>query len=82
MNPVECIVWNYLSSVCIPSRTYYRELAAYFAPIQGLAWAMAVLIALNVVFTGANTLYTSVQDRIKELATLRALGYGGEVDEQ
>jgi ABC-type lipoprotein release transport system permease subunit len=64
-----------LELTCIPSRAYYGELAAYFAPIQGLAWGMAVLIALTVVFTGANTLNTSVQDRIQELATLRALGY-------
>jgi putative ABC transport system permease protein len=38
---------------------------------------MALMIALTVVFTGANTLNTSVQDRINELATLRALGFPG-----
>jgi len=38
---------------------------------------MAFMIAMTVVFTGANTLNTAVQDRITELATLRALGYSG-----
>lgn len=66
-----------LELVCIPSTVYYSELVAYFEPIRGLAWAMAVMIALTVVFTGANTLNTVVQDRINELATLLALGYSG-----
>lgn len=66
-----------LGLLYIPSKTYYGDLAAYFAPIRGLAWLMALMIAVTVVFTGANTLNTSVQDRINELATLRALGYPG-----
>ena len=66
-----------LELLYLPSRDYYKELAAYFRPIQTLAWLMALMIALTVVFTGANTLNTAVQDRITELATLRALGYSG-----
>ncbi len=64
-----------LELIAIPSQTYYGELASYFGPMRSLAWAMALMIALTVVFTGANTLNTSVQDRINELATLRALGF-------
>ena len=55
----------------------YPELASYFAPIRALAWIMAIMIATTVVLTGANSLNTTVQDRIRELATLRAIGYGG-----
>ena len=66
-----------LELVCIPSVDYYSELAAYFAPIRVLVWAMALMIAVTVVLTGANTLNTAVQDRLSELATLRALGYSG-----
>lgn len=66
-----------LALLCIPTSRYYGELAGYFEPIRALAWTMAALIGLTVVFTGANTLNTTVQERIRELATLRAVGYGG-----
>ncbi len=61
----------------IRTDVYYAELASYFAPIRALAWIMAIMIATTVVLTGANSLNTTVQDRIRELATLRAIGYGG-----
>lgn len=56
---------------------YYRTLTAYFRPIQGLAWALAAMIAAAALFSGANTLNASVTDRARELATLRAMGYSG-----
>jgi putative ABC transport system permease protein len=65
-----------LELVVIPSAVYYRELADYFAPIRRLSWALAALIALAALFGGANTLNAAVQDRVRELATLRAIGYG------
>ncbi len=61
----------------IPAAVYYRELAGYFAPLRSLAWGMTILIALAALVTGANALNTTVQDRLGELATLRALGYPG-----
>ena len=66
-----------LELTTIPSKQYYDELAAYFKPILTLAWVMAILIALAVLATGANTLSTAVEDRQRELATLRAMGYTG-----
>ncbi len=66
-----------LELVVIPTATYYRELAEYFAPIRALAWAMAALIVAGALFGGANTLNAAVQDRLRELAALRAFGYGG-----
>ncbi|MCK6447930.1 MAG: ABC transporter permease [Planctomycetes bacterium] len=65
-----------LELVVIPTAVYYKELADYFAPIQSLSWALAGLIALAALFGGANTLNAAVQDRVRELATLRAVGYG------
>ena len=56
---------------------YYNALTAYFRPIQGLAWALAAMIAAAALFSGANTLNASVTDRARELATLRTLGYSG-----
>lgn len=66
-----------LELVVIPTATYYRELSDYFAPIRALAWAMAALIVAGALFGGANTLNAAVQDRLRELAALRAVGYGG-----
>ncbi|MEQ8765957.1 MAG: ABC transporter permease [Planctomycetota bacterium] len=66
-----------LELTSIPASAYYRELASYFAPIRTLGWTMAVLIGIAALLTGANSLNTTVQDRLPELATLRALGYPG-----
>lgn len=63
----------------IPADTYYAELVAYFEPILALAWAMAILVGVAATTGGANTVLASVQDRIGELATLRAIGYPGRV---
>jgi ABC-type antimicrobial peptide transport system permease subunit len=59
----------------IPSALYYKELGAYFEPIRALAWVLALMIGGAALFGGANTLNAAVQDRIRELATLRAVGY-------
>jgi ABC-type antimicrobial peptide transport system permease subunit len=64
-----------LELLYMTSTSYYRELAAYFAPMRALAWAMAVLIGIAALLSGANTLQAAVQERSAELATLRALGY-------
>lgn len=66
-----------LELAMIPSATYYRELSDYFAPIRSMAWAMAALIVAGALFGGANTLNAAVQDRLRELAALRAVGYSG-----
>jgi ABC-type antimicrobial peptide transport system permease subunit len=64
-----------LELLFMTSTSYYRELAAYFGPIRSLAWGMAVMIGLAALLSGANTLNAAVQERGRELATLRALGY-------
>lgn len=61
----------------IPSTVYYAELAAWFTPIQALAWMLAAMMAGAALFGAANTLNAAVQDRVRELATLRAVGYRG-----
>lgn len=66
-----------LALIVSSAADYYRTLTAYFAPIQGLAWALALMIAAAALFSGANTLNAAVQDRIRELAVLRAMGYSG-----
>ncbi len=61
----------------IRSTLYYAELAAWFGPIQGLSWVLAAMMAAAALFGAANTLNAAVQDRVRELATLRAVGYPG-----
>ncbi len=66
-----------LEVTAISSVEYYRQLAAYFQKIRAMAWVLAALIAAAAVFGGANTMAAAVQDRVRELGTLRALGYSG-----
>jgi putative ABC transport system permease protein len=66
-----------LELVMIPTSVYYRELTDYFEPIRNMAWALAVIIAGAALFGGANTMGAAVQDRMRELATLRVVGYSG-----
>lgn len=66
-----------LEVTAIRSSVYYAELAAWFTPIQGLAWVLAAMIVAAALFGAANTLNAAVQDRVRELATLRAVGYRG-----
>lgn len=64
-----------LELVFMTTASYYGELSAYFAPLRALAWAMALLIGIAALLTGANTLNAAVQERAAELATLRTLGW-------
>ncbi len=59
----------------VSSEEYYAELAEYMRPIRSMAWALAFLIGVAALLGGANTSIASVQDRIRELAALRALGF-------
>jgi hypothetical protein len=63
----------------IRSTDYYAELAAWFTPIQVLAWVLAAMMTAAALFGAANTLNAAVQDRGRELAALRAIGYRGSV---
>ncbi|QDU83349.1 FtsX-like permease family protein [Planctomycetes bacterium Pla163] len=60
----------------VTSDEYYGELVAYFVPIRRMAHALAAMIAIAALLGGANTAAASVNDRIRELAMLRAVGYG------
>jgi putative ABC transport system permease protein len=59
--------------------------AAYFADqasrtsslIQKLGWPLAIAMALGALAGALNTMYSSVAARATEIATLRAIGFGG-----
>jgi ABC-type antimicrobial peptide transport system permease subunit len=55
--------------------TYYAALNHHYRPVRALAWLIAALVAGAGVFTGLNTMYGAVVGRVRELATLQALGY-------
>jgi len=65
-----------LELAAVTSQRYYADLAAYVRPLASLVWALSALIALAALLSGANVLNAAVQDRVAELAMLRALGYG------
>jgi putative ABC transport system permease protein len=44
--------------------------------IEGLGYFIAVLMALGALFGALNTMYSAVAARTREIATLRALGFG------
>src|SRR5690625_6547357 len=44
--------------------------------IRTLGYPLAVLMALGAVFGAINTMYASVSARTREIATLRAVGFG------
>jgi putative ABC transport system permease protein len=57
---------------------YYAEQSkTLYGIITGLGVLIAVLMGLGAAFGAANTMYTSVAVRTREIATLRALGFRG-----
>lgn len=54
---------------------YYNKVSAFFGPIRAMTWLTAGLIAAGAVFGGFNMLYAAFASRIRELATLQAIGY-------
>lgn len=65
-----------LELAMMTSEEYYGTLVEYFKPIRSMAWALALLVGAAALFSGANTAAAAVQDRLRELASLRAIGYG------
>lgn len=54
---------------------YYASLQKHYRPVRMLGWTVVALVAGSGVFAGLNTMYGAVVGRIRELATLQALGF-------
>lgn len=65
-----------LELVVLRESEYYSRLAAFYGPIRAMAWLTAGLIMAGAVFGGLNMLYAAFASRVRELATLQAIGYG------
>jgi putative ABC transport system permease protein len=59
------------------SEHYEQQSRALVALIRGLGVLIAALMGVGAVFGALNTMYSAVAARAREIATLRALGFGG-----
>lgn len=59
----------------VAEREYYRNLAEGFERIILLAVFLAVIATIGGLVSGMNTMYASVLGRIKEIGTLKTLGF-------
>ena len=56
-------------------QAFYEEQMGTAKPIQFLAYFVGILMAIGASFGAMNTMYAQVSARIREIATLRALGF-------
>ncbi len=54
---------------------YFDSLREDYQPVRMLAWLVVLLISGAGVFAGLNTMYGAVVGRVRELATLQAIGF-------
>jgi len=55
---------------------YYSQLSDFFRPLRLMTWLTVGLVIIGAVFGGMNTLYAAFASRVREMATLQAIGYG------
>jgi putative ABC transport system permease protein len=55
---------------------YETQSRALHSIVTGLGVSIAVVMAIGAIFGALNTMYSAVASRTREVATLRALGYG------
>ena len=54
---------------------YYATLQQHYKSVRLLAWFVVVLVSAAGVFAGLNMMYGAVAGRVREIATLQAIGY-------
>ncbi|MCG6158241.1 ABC transporter permease [Rubinisphaera margarita] len=54
---------------------YYASLQQHYKPMRILAWLVVLLVSGAGVFAGLNMMYGAIAGRIREIATLQAVGY-------
>lgn len=54
---------------------YYGALQQHYRPVRRLAWLVVFLVSGAGVFAGLNMMYGAVAGRVREIATLQAIGY-------
>jgi putative ABC transport system permease protein len=64
-----------LELVALRESEYYAKLSAFYTPLRAMTWVTAALVAAGAVFGGLNTLYAAFSARVREMATLQAVGF-------
>jgi ABC-type lipoprotein release transport system permease subunit len=59
----------------IGETNYYGLLQKHYGPMRWLAWIIVWLVSGAGIFAGLNMMYGAVAGRIREIATLQAIGY-------
>lgn len=59
----------------ISESAYYASLQKHYGPVRTLAWFVVLLVSSSGVFAGMNMMYGAVAGRVREIATLQAVGY-------
>jgi len=59
----------------VSESAYYAALQKHYKPVRMLGWIVVALVAGSGIFAGLNTMYGAVVGRVRELATLQALGF-------
>ncbi len=54
---------------------YYATLQQHYKPVRLLAWLVVLLVSGAGIFAGLNMMYGAVAGRVREIATLQAIGY-------
>jgi len=70
-----CKERNDLELRAIRETDYYGTLQQHYRPVRLLAWLVVFLVAGAGVFAGLNMMYGAVAGRVREIATLQAIGY-------
>lgn len=64
-----------LELTALSEADYYEGLSQFYGPIRAMVWITAILIASGAIFGGLNMLYAAFAARIREMATLQAIGF-------
>ena len=59
----------------ISETEYYQTLQQHYKPVRILAWFVVIMVSGAGVFAGLNMMYGAVAGRIREIATLQAIGF-------
>jgi len=67
----------HINARVISERQLYRDQSRLLVTVvSSVGFAIALLMGLGAIFSALNTMYSSVANRTREIATLRALGFG------
>ena len=70
-----CFERQNLKITVMQETEYYDSLQKDYWPLRWMAWLIVLLVAGAGVFAGLNTMYGSVVGRVRELSTLRTIGF-------